>query len=148
MVDCDKVLDAADEHGALYVGAHPEPGVVLQAYGITMLVLTSKHHQDASQFRGLRVVKAPLEDDAFCIVAGDEKRAETAAIAVVEELQRGGNVLVTCKEGMNRSAWVAAWAIVKLRGCSGSEAVAEVQCHRPGSLYNWFFRDHILRLNT
>lgn len=130
--------------GRLFVGAHPDPAAVV-AGGFSLLVLTAHQHQDSAPFP-VRVVAEPLTDDAFEIVKGDEQRAERAASAAAAELKAGGKVLVTCSAGQNRSAWVAAWAMVML-GMPGKKAVEHVQARRPESLYNWFFKTHLEALS-
>jgi len=87
----------------------------------------------------------PLTDDAFGIATGDIERAQAAATLVADELRAGGRVLVACRQGLNRSGWVCALAPINL-GVERIDALAKVQSARPGALYNWFFRQHILGL--
>lgn len=146
----------------LWVGSHPESDPA--AEGFTLLVLTAYQFQDASAFR-VRVHHAPLTDDAFCIVKGDIERCHAAAKACVEELKIGGKVLVTCREGLNRSAWVVARALLMTGGChepvtaviacallmtghgSATAVIERLQQMRAGSLYNWFFQQELQGLS-
>jgi hypothetical protein len=43
---------------------------------------------------------------------------------------------------MNRSAWVAAQALVLL-GLNGEQAVQTIQRQRPGTLYNFMFAENV-----
>jgi len=85
----------------------------------------------------LDVLQSPLTDDAWEIIAGDKQRAETVSHWIAGRLRNKRNrVLAVCREGLNRSAWVAALAIQKLTHCSGKAAAEHVKARRPGSLYN------------
>ena len=147
-MDCDQV----HERLWLFVGARPDDGTEPADAGFTMIVTTAGKglgwwpNRDKTKSAPLHL-HFGLTDDAFEIVRGDLERASAAMFAVVSELCQRGKVLVTCSQGLNRSGWVAAWAIVRLTGISGAAAIEQVQKRRTGSLYNHFFCEHLKGLS-
>ena len=135
------LMSRNEVHPGLWVGSHPETDPASD--GIGLLVLCAFQHQQVPPTWSVSVHRAPLTDDAFQIMGGDTERAERAAAVVAHALRGGTSVLCTCREGLNRSGWVAALALVEM-GMGREDAVKRVQVHRPGSLYNWFFQQHVL----
>ena len=138
------VHDRNEIYPGLWVGSHEFNGPTLASEGFTMVVLTARHHQ-SGDYGQVQVVNAPLTDDAFMIVSGDLERAHDAADRASIELLRGGKVLVSCKAGQNRSAWVAGWTLVFL-GMRGADAALLVQRRRENTLRNWHFLSHLRSL--
>lgn len=131
--------------GVLWVGRHPQTDPAVD--GIDLLLLCATHLQDHPPDWKSTVYGYPLHDDVFELVKGDAEGAEKLATVAATWLRDGHCVMTTCKEGLNRSGWVAAWAMVKL-GMAGDKAIENVQANRNGSLYNYFFRQHLLEVAT
>lgn len=118
----------------LWVGSHYET----RPAGIDIVVLCARQLQDVPYVAS----RCPLTDDAWEIVKGDTDRAERTAAFVAGAIRDGKTVMLTCREGMNRSGWVAALTLVEL-GMEPETAIKTVQAKRPGSLYNWHFQQHV-----
>lgn len=113
-------VDASEIASGLWVGSIPPTGPDLQNAGFDALVLCAKEHQPSSQnFPGLTVVHAPFADAELS--RADAGVALEAARRVAARMSNEELVLVTCIEGRNRSALVAALALHLVCGLSGSE---------------------------
>ena len=60
-------------------------------------------------------------------------------------ISNGLRVVIHCRAGQNRSAFIAARAIQLLTLCTGEEAIARVRRGRPNALTNPWFRDYLIR---
>ena len=132
-------IDATAIAPQLYQGSVPPNGRALADARFTMLVLAAREYQPRSaNFPGLRVVlHAPLNDDVP--TSSEVAAAMNAATYVVDEIKRGGKVLVTCLQGRNRSGLISALALRKLYGFSGKQVLSQVQTMRANALTNpWF----------
>jgi protein-tyrosine phosphatase len=128
-------LDAHRIAPKLYQGANPPKGPALKSLGFDTLVLCAMEHQDpASDYPGLKVIHAPMDDNAWV----PRETAMRAAREVACEIKAGRRVLVVCHQGRNRSGLVSALALWFM-GKSGVEALWQVQTARPDSLSNQFF---------
>ncbi len=136
--------DPSEVYPRIWVGGTPVPPLKhLVEHGISLLVATIEGHG----YEGDRVYQTRLTDDAFGIASGDELRARAAADRLVSHVRTEQSALVLCREGLNRSAWVAALAMHALEPAWNGERIIEViQKERPGALYNWFFCEHIRRV--
>lgn len=123
-------LDVDEVHPRLWVGSAPHDGVHVAQAGFSHLILCSIHYQrPAHDFPGVVVVHAPFEDDDS-VMRGDTMALVTAAArAACEAHKSGGNVLVTCTAGINRSALAAALALQML-GLSPWISVERIRTHR------------------
>lgn len=129
---------ATEVHPGLWVSPLPERTWTLDEWGVGLVVtLTEELPPQAArrlqeEGRSTMLLHWPILDgdrpdmDQALLVAG------TAARAV----ESGTKVLVHCQEGWNRSGLVAALTVRELRGCTGKEALAQVQERRPGTLGN------------
>lgn len=111
----------------LYVGAHHIDVSWLD--GFDVLVLCAEELQDAPEGAAerMKVLRCPLADDRP--TRRERLRAWGAAQALNQERLRGRRVLVTCAQGVNRSAWVAALALWQ-QGLPASSAVATIRKRR------------------
>lgn len=111
----------------LYVGAHHFDASTLEPFDV--LVLCAAELQDAPEGAAerMKVLRCPLADDRP--TRRERLRAWGAAQAVNRERMRGRRVLVTCAQGVNRSAWVAAVALWQ-QGLPARSAVATIQKRR------------------
>lgn len=103
-------LDANRITGGLYQGAAPPNGRAVRAAGFSLLVLCAKEHQDLDGrlYRGVRVLRCPLDDGDHPPTSDEWPRVVTASRAVAAEIDRGGRALVTCMAGRNRSGLLSA----------------------------------------
>jgi protein-tyrosine phosphatase len=90
----------------LYQGSKPPPG----KYNVDLLVLMAEEYQPhSSNFPGVAVVHAGIDDAPRAGVKPRERRAIHEAAAIVgRALREGKSVLVTCNMGLNRSGVVSA----------------------------------------
>jgi protein-tyrosine phosphatase len=108
-------LDATEVYPNLFIGAGPRPGMVPKD-AVDVLVLAAAEYQPKDdEFPGVEVLRAKLYDEK-------DKPLDLAAInaavktgqKVAKALADGKTVLVTCRSGLNRSAFVAAIALMVL----------------------------------
>ena len=105
---------------------------------VDVVVLCAAEFQpDRMAFHG-EIWRCPIPDD---VLDADELRgvlkASTAVAAAIVDRRR---VLVTCQMGLNRSAFVTAFALHQLTTMSGDEIIAHIRKHRgQKALFNpWF----------
>jgi hypothetical protein len=104
-------MDASKVARNLYVGSAPQPGTK----GFDVIVLCADEYQpSAGHYLSSRELAVPVQ----------------AARRVARHLQAGRTVLVTCRMGRNRSAFVAALALHLASGRSGRRCVEQVRKHR------------------
>jgi hypothetical protein len=134
-------MEADEVADRIWVGKHPDEFTAGAPVPTIVVACAYNLQTRPSGFDG-RLIGCPLHDNAFRILEGEVELAERAAATVADLLSSPGqSVLFTCREGLNRSAWVAALTLVA-RGEPRAAAVAAVKANRPGSLYNWFFDQH------
>lgn len=131
----------------LYQGSRPPAGDVLRRMHFDTVVLCAVEYQPRTKdFPGVEVLRIQLDDQAELPSSSMMRAVGRLAELVAYRVERAQRVLVTCNMGINRSGLVSAVSIMKLTGCSGSEAIAAVQAGRPGSLRNPYFAEAIRRL--
>lgn len=146
-------LDATLIVQRLYVGSAPPTGFALAQSGFNALVLAANEYQPKSfNFPGVFVIHAPI-DDGMQVTAADASVIEQAGILVAQMLGEGRNVLCTCRAGRNRSAVIAARALMIGQGMSGSQAIDAVRSKRKdrdgvSALENPAFQDYLLRMHA
>lgn len=148
LVEAHDLIDAHHISDGLWQGAVPTPGNIIRDAGFHLLVLCASEYQlPAEDFPGVEVIHAPNEDDDSRPPTREElKIAVQAAERVVEALQAGKKVLVTCWAGRNRSGLVSALALRKHLGLSGLKVITLVQMCRPRALTNTQFEECLARL--
>lgn len=143
-------IDASRISPKLYVGSLPPLGDALSRGGFQVLVLCAQPDEYARlygsydralflQFSGLKVLRAPLDDQWPKAYQPENLGRPTepelmaayeAAAQMAIAIHRGQRVLVTCMKGRNRSAFVAALALQRLTGWSGDKCAKHVRSHR------------------
>jgi protein-tyrosine phosphatase len=129
----------------LFQGGRPPPGDHLKKAGVDVLVLCAKEWQDTTLYPGVIVIPAPGDDDVRphrMMRFIDVWRA--AAELVVDHVNAGHNVLVTCMAGQNRSGIVVAMSLCELTGKCGSDCVDHVSRCRPHALNNRTFAQYVI----
>jgi protein-tyrosine phosphatase len=113
----------------LWVGGVPvDPEEVNENFDA--LVLAAREFQDvfpAHKFPGTVVIYSPIPDDK--LTNAEKAIALRAAIQVYELNRDGRRVLVTCAQGVNRSALIAALAML-IGGWSVRKAVGNIRKYR------------------
>jgi hypothetical protein len=117
------------------------------------LVLAAREFQDvfpAHKFPGTVVIYAPIPDGK--LTNAEKAIALRAAIQVYELNKDGRKVLVTCAQGVNRSALIAALAML-IGGWSARKAISNIRKYRKpvtGSvpLFNPYFIDFLNALES
>lgn len=104
-------LDAHLVHTRLWVGSEPPLDRNLPKFSTLALCAAEIQPQDGDIRFGGRVIRARLHDHKPSDI--EVRQAVGAAALVARELRRGGNVLVTCAAGLNRSALVAGIALLQ-----------------------------------
>lgn len=153
LFDCDRVS------GTLWVGSLPPLDSRLRAT-VDVVAFTAEEHQPPRQkLQYLISIKAPLSDDGYPLKPKQWKAAVKAAERIRHYLDLGERVLVTCHAGRNRSALVAAMALmmpphmnmasIQTPACVRSEqAIALVRKARgPFTLSNASFVQHLRSLD-
>lgn len=106
LFDCDRVA------GTLWVGSFP-PLDARTRTSVDVVAFTAEEHQPpAYRLAHVRIIRAPLTDDGFPLPARQWQAAISAASKVRHHLDLSERVLVTCHAGKNRSALVAAMALM------------------------------------
>jgi len=100
----------------LYVGGHQDVDL-----GDFFTHIFSLYHWEKYQHSADTVLVAREMYDDFGMV--DEDTVEELSDQIVEALEAGGNVLVHCQAGINRSNLVASRALMKKYGLSAREAI-------------------------
>jgi protein-tyrosine phosphatase len=127
------MLDATRLYPKLWIGSAPPTGPALADAGFGVLVLCAEEYQPRlHEFPGLVcVTHAGFDDD----VPDNETldTAVSAAMDVVDHLQSGERVLVTCMAGRNRSGLVCALALHLLTGYDTRDCVLHIKKTRVGN---------------
>ena len=131
------MIDASQISGNLYQGGAPPPGHYVREAAFDALVLCALEYQP-NDFPGVKVFHAPNDDsdqppDGFQVMV-----ARLAAEAVVRELGAGKKVLVTCRQGRNRSGLVNGMVLIKL-GRPVDAVIARIRERRRNALTNEHF---------
>lgn len=126
----------------LYVGGHSDKADLgdffsdifsLYVWGAPYRSHPDTHHASVKMF------DSPTEDTSLVENLVDE---------IVESLEAGGNVLVHCQAGINRSNLTAALVLRKWKGLTSAEAIAMLREKRsPLVLANRGFEDYLLSLD-
>jgi len=114
-----------------------------------VVVLCAVEHQPSRTLfpSGVEVVHAGF-DDARDPTREDLARAARAARIVARRVHEGKRVLVTCRQGRNRSGLVVATALHLLTGAPGALAADHVKARRDRALTNDAFVDALRELGT
>ena len=137
-------IDANEVVPGLWQGSVPPEGGALRRAGFQAVILCAREHQPSgSHFRGIRVFRAPLDDDPKGLTAREIETWLAAASKVALLVRGGSRVLVTCQAGLNRSGIVVAQAL-KLNGHSAEDAIAAVRRAREWGLCNEAFVKELL----
>jgi len=141
-----KQIDATLIARGLYQGSVPSPGGNLASVGFTGVVFMAREYQPkASRYPGVRVIAFPLDDFGFPLKTVESDAVNDIANNVIQEIRRGGKVLVTCMAGRNRSGLVVATVLCKMKELSGEKAVYLIRQLRFNALTNPQFVDHLVR---
>jgi hypothetical protein len=131
------MLDATRISPGLYVGSAPPIGVDVKSAGFSVLVVCTLpaeqelfygHALTPGDFPGAYLVLCPLDDGELS--ADEIVRAKAAAHVVADAIYHRQAVDVTCMQGRNRSALVAALTLRYMTRLSGSEAADRVRRKR------------------
>jgi protein-tyrosine phosphatase len=135
-------LDANKVAPKLYVGSAPDPG---RYEAFQVIVLCAKEYQPpAEAFPSSRVIHAPF-DDTMAPSDDELEIAIGAALQVVRELRAGNRVLVTCRAGQNRSAFVAGLAMKRRWKLPPDKIITAIRAARHSALNNYTFEILIKR---
>ena len=131
-----KPYDATPVAPRLWVGS--KPPLDRDLTNIDVVVLCAAEYQpERMAFHGA-IWRCPIPDD---VLDQAELRGVLAtSTAVAKTIADGKRVLVTCQMGLNRSAFVTAFALHQLTTMSGDEIVTHIRKHRGSkALFNvWF----------
>jgi protein-tyrosine phosphatase len=136
-------MDASNVATRLWVGAAPPFDRDLPTFD-TMVLCAAELQPERVAFHGL-LIRCPIPDDALNQV--ELTRVLLASMAVANSIARGDRVLVTCAQGLNRSALVAALALHRLTRMSSRELIVHMRLRRhPNALFNPHFQEILHRL--
>lgn len=134
---CLGIEPCSEVYPNLWVGSRDSLLLNLRDEGFRALILCAREIQpSASQFPGVSVFRCPFDDDSTKQLSELEKRmVREAGLFVAREIQSNRRTLVTCHAGINRSALVAALALVDI-GFSVADAVEQIRSGRDASCLN------------
>lgn len=110
----------------LWIGAKPPLERDLPDFD-TLVLCAAEIQPDRNAFHG-RVIRCPMPDGQLSIA--ELGRAAIAARAVAADLAAGKRVIVTCRDGLNRSAFVAALALANLTRMSADTIIGLIRSRR------------------
>ncbi len=126
-----------------YQSGFPFPFQQVPKCGVDVVVLTANDAQpDSESLRNIKRVypnlggiRCPfLDTENLWEMPRIARIANDAADRIVEKLASGRVVLVTCAQGRNRSGLVSALVLMRRRGLSGRDAVAQVRAGRNAAM--------------
>jgi hypothetical protein len=126
-------FDAHEIVPGLWQGSLPLAGSSVKGRGFTQLVLCARELQPpAGDYPGVEVIYAPNDDHPDYGPLDREKLrvAIRAAKQVAKGIRNGGQALVTCAAGANRSGLVSGLVLHMLLGWSGDQAVSQIRRKR------------------
>lgn len=136
-------FDATQVGPGLFIGSRPTPGTV-RAHGFGMLVLCAREIQDPDDHPQVEVVLAPMDDSTLRTdFPGELSTAQRARDAVLPAIRSGKRVLVTCRQGRNRSGLVCALVLRELTGWPGKMILTHLRNLRPGVLSNLVYAEYV-----
>jgi protein-tyrosine phosphatase len=137
----------------LWQGGFPiNPEEVAQS-GFDALVFAAREYQpvggeERELFPGVEVLAVPLDDDGETGPTAEEiRQIGPVVLKIVELVSSGKRVLVTCREGRNRSGLLVALTLAALFHVSGTEAAEHVRSKRARALTNAGFSDFLDRID-
>jgi protein-tyrosine phosphatase len=108
-------VDSTEIVPGLFVGAAPRPGMIKPDDFDVLWLTTEEYQPPGDAFPGVDVHRVKLNDDPDKRLDLDAlEKAMHAGRKVAREVADGKRVLVTCARGLNRSAFVAAIALMTL----------------------------------
>lgn len=110
-------------------GSYPEPPRSVFDNGFDVLVLCASDLQARSLKApsNKRVMRVPMKDDIYRPVSPEVARAaHTAAQDLAREVMRGRRVLITCAQGLNRSALVTGLTLMYLMPTISGRQVVQI----------------------
>lgn len=114
--------------GSLFVGAAPLPELAFTRTFDTIVFASKDFQPPAEQYPGVEIIRAPMADGE--LTPRQVEVAQAAAKAVAVRVAAGKTVLVTCVAGVNRSAFIAALALVMTTGKPGWWALNHIRARR------------------
>lgn len=117
-------IDAHRVSDKLWIGSYPKDPRTCDIFDVIVLCASEKQ---TLPYACDNVIRVPLEDDKP--TASEVALALRAANAVNKLRRSGKRVLVTCAQGVNRSSWVAAMAMIKT-GTRPWKAIFDIREHR------------------
>ncbi len=137
-------FDANEIAPGLWMGSKPMPGASLRSRGFHVLTLCALEHQPSAEwFPGIELARIFLDDAE--LPGAQALQASALGAQLAKAIKHGARVLVTCRQGRNRSGLVTALALTHLTGCSGVEAVRAVTSRRHSPFGPTLSNDHYVR---
>lgn len=142
-------IDADRISPKLWVGAYPLTRNVTRLFDV--IVLCARELQDPPPM-GLdqTLMRIRLDDERYLVPPEKIGNALDVAREIAHEIAAGRRVLVSCAEGVNRSAFVAC-VVLMLQGATAHEAISLVRrCRKPHSgkmpLCNTYFQRTLMNM--
>jgi len=122
-------FDAHEVTRGLWMGSQPIVGPQMRRRGFDAIVFCAKEYQPPMDwYPATMCIYQPLDDAD--LTAGEALSSARLARSLSRLIRRRATVLVTCRQGRNRSGLVTALTLSELTGCSGSDAVNLVRARR------------------
>jgi protein-tyrosine phosphatase len=139
----EHAMDASRVANRLWVGAAPPLDRDLPSFDVVVLC-AAEIQPERMAFHGT-VIRAPIPDAT--LDNAELTRALLASKAVGDALLAGRRVLVTCAQGLNRSALVASLALGRITRMSAQDLILTMRLRRhPQALFNQHFQEILRRI--
>ena len=110
----DRADDADPIVRLLWIGGRPHPGFVKRAGFRTLVFCAAERQPSAREFPGLDILRCAIHD-ADGLTRDEAAKVLHCADEIKATVDEGEKVLVTCNQGANRSALLAAVALYGTR---------------------------------
>jgi protein-tyrosine phosphatase len=114
----------------LFMGRKPPPDHKIGLVFDVVVLCAYEYQRRTGEYGRAHVIHVPLDDmDGKPPTPHETVTAIEAGRAVASWLRKGKRVLVTCRQGRNRSGWVAGIALITL-GVPAREAIRAIRAAR------------------
>lgn len=124
----------------LWIGSAPPIGFSVAQHFDCLILSAMEYTPGPTCWPGVETYAVQINDDGSPMTKVEMASAVRAAGKVIQWLQGGKRVLVTCHQGRNRSGIICALALCKGKGMSPKRAVNTIRAARgPSALRNDYF---------
>ena len=132
---------ASHIYGNLWMGSAPPIGWGVAKHFDHLILSAIEYQLPNDCFPGVEVLNAPMNDNGSPMTISEMQIAVQTAGKVIRRLMDGRRVLVTCRQGRNRSGIITALSLcMGLPKMSPSQAINRIrQARGQGAMVNKYF---------